>query len=73
MNTSIAQGIKHTPFEVVFGQKPRLNVTLWRSIADQGIEDEEDLPTSILKQLAEISNTYATRNEGERLKSMNSK
>jgi hypothetical protein len=24
MNTSLAQGIKHTPFEVVFGQKPRL-------------------------------------------------
>ncbi len=65
MNTSIAQGIKHTPFEVVFGQKPRLNVTLWKSIVDQGIENEEDLPPSILKQLAQISNTYATRDEGE--------
>ena len=29
MNTSLAQGIKHTPFEVVFGQKQRLNMTLW--------------------------------------------
>ncbi len=65
MNTSIAQGIKHTPFEVVFGQKSCLNVTLWKSIADQGIEDEEDLPPSILKQLAQISNTYTTRDEGE--------
>ena len=64
MNTSIAQGIKHTPFEVVFGQKPRLNVTLWESIADQGIEDEEDLPPSILKQLEEITNTDTATDEG---------
>jgi transposase InsO family protein len=64
-NTSIAQGIKHTPFEVVFGQKPRVNMALWQSIADQGIEEEEDLPPSILKQLAEISDTNVTRDEGE--------
>ena len=47
MNTSIAQGIKHTPFEVVFGQKPRIDSTLWQSIEEQGIEDEDDLPSSI--------------------------
>ncbi|CAF0978657.1 unnamed protein product [Rotaria sordida] len=63
MNTSLAQGIKHTPFEVVFGQKPRLNMILWQSIADQGIEDEEDLPLPIRKQLKEIPNRDVTENE----------
>ncbi|CAF0998919.1 unnamed protein product [Rotaria sordida] len=63
MNTSLAQGIKHTPFEVVFGQKPRLNMTLWESISDQGIEDEDDLPPSIRKQLEENLNTDATTDE----------
>ncbi|CAF2081135.1 unnamed protein product [Rotaria magnacalcarata] len=44
MNTSLAQGIKHTPFEVVFGQRPR-------------IEDEDDLPPSIRKQLEDAADT----------------
>ncbi|CAF4134003.1 unnamed protein product [Rotaria magnacalcarata] len=57
MNTSLAQGIKHTPFEVVFGQRPRLNMTLWQSISDQGIEDEDDLPPSIRKQLEDAADT----------------
>jgi transposase InsO family protein len=65
MNTSLAQGIKHTPFEVVFGQKPRLNMVLWQSIADQGIEDEEDLPTSIRMQLEETPNADVTQDEGK--------
>lgn len=51
MNTSIAQGIKHTPFEVVFGQKPRVDSMLWQSIEEQGIEDEDDLPSSLKEQL----------------------
>jgi transposase InsO family protein len=65
MNTSLAQGIKHTPFEVVFGQKPRLNMTLWQSIADQGIEDEDDLPPSIRKQLEETPDADVTKDEGK--------
>ncbi|CAF3590318.1 unnamed protein product [Rotaria socialis] len=63
MNTSLAQGIKHTPFEVVFGQKPRLNMTLWQSISDQGIEDEEDLPPSIRNQLEQSSDLNAPEDE----------
>ena len=53
MNTSLAQRIKHTPFEVVFGQQPRLNMTLWQSISNQSIKNEEDLPSSIQQQLEE--------------------
>ena len=59
MNTSIAQGIKHTPFEVVYGQKPRIYSTLWQSIEEQGIEDEDDLPSSIKEQLDEELNGTA--------------
>ncbi|CAF5219309.1 unnamed protein product, partial [Rotaria magnacalcarata] len=57
MNTSIAQGIKYTPFEVVLGQRPRLNMTLWQSISDQGIEDDDDIPPSIRKQLEDAPDT----------------
>ncbi|CAF3798384.1 unnamed protein product [Adineta steineri] len=64
MNTSLAQGIKHTPFEVVFGQKPRVDLTLWQSIVEQGIEDEDDLPLSIREQLDETSNKNNAENEG---------
>ncbi|CAF4312458.1 unnamed protein product [Adineta steineri] len=53
MNTNLTQCIKHTPFKVVSEQELRLNMTLWQSLADQGIEDEDALPASILKQLEE--------------------
>ncbi|CAF2514846.1 unnamed protein product [Rotaria sp. Silwood2] len=64
MNTSLAQGIKYTLFEVVFGQRPRLNMTLWQSISDQGIEDEDDLPPSIRKQLEDAPDADVPENEG---------
>jgi hypothetical protein len=65
MNTSLAQGIKHTPFEVVFGQKPRVNLTLWQTISDQGIEDEDDLPRSIREQLDDTTDTSTVNVESE--------
>jgi hypothetical protein len=65
MNTSLAQGIKHTPFEVVFGQKPRVDLTLWQSIAEQDIEDEDDLPPSIIEQLNENFNASDTKDESK--------
>ena len=71
MNTSIAQGIKHTPFEVVFGQRPRIDSTLWKSIEEQGIEDEDDLPLSIREQLDDALNATTEKestftNEGNK-------
>ncbi|CAF4008161.1 unnamed protein product, partial [Rotaria sp. Silwood1] len=44
MNTSLARGVDTTPYEIVFGQKPRLGFDLWKSIDEQGIINEEDLP-----------------------------
>ncbi|CAF1487245.1 unnamed protein product [Rotaria sordida] len=40
-----------TPYEIVFGQKPRVDFELWKSISEQGIENEEDLPATVLNQL----------------------
>jgi hypothetical protein len=36
MNTSLARGVNMTPYEIVFGQKPRLDFDLWKSIDEQG-------------------------------------
>lgn len=63
MNTSLARGIKHTPFEVVYGQRPRVDLTLWKSIEEQNIEDEEDLPPSIKEQLDETFNSKESNEE----------
>jgi transposase InsO family protein len=65
MNTSLAQGIRHTPFEIVFGQKPRVDLTLWQSIAEQNIEDEDDLPQSIREQLNEAFKTDDVKDESK--------
>jgi hypothetical protein len=35
MNTSLARGVSMTPYEVVFGQKPRVDNELWKSIEEQ--------------------------------------
>ncbi|CAF1524771.1 unnamed protein product, partial [Rotaria sp. Silwood1] len=66
MNTSLARGVDTTPYEIVFGQKPRLGFDLWKSIDEQGIINEEDLPPAILEQLMEdktsMSTTYDVSN-----------
>lgn len=36
MNTSLACGVKMTPYEIVFGQKPRVDYDIWKSIEEQG-------------------------------------
>ena len=35
MNTSLARGVNMTPYEIVFGQKPRLDQEIWKSIDEQ--------------------------------------
>ncbi|CAF1444319.1 unnamed protein product [Rotaria sordida] len=53
MNTSLARGVNMPPYEIVFGQKPRVDYELWKLIDDQDITLEEDLPSSIRQRLAE--------------------
>ncbi|CAF5046794.1 unnamed protein product [Rotaria sp. Silwood1] len=69
MNTSIARTINQTPFEVVFGQQPRMDDHVWKCIEshlkDKQYDEpshiilEEDLPSDIfemIKQVDDIEN-----------------
>ncbi|CAF4558114.1 unnamed protein product [Rotaria sp. Silwood2] len=49
LNTSLARGVNMTPYEIVFGQKPRVDFEIWKSLSEQ--ENEEDLPDTVLNQL----------------------
>jgi hypothetical protein len=56
INTSIARTINKTPFEVVFGQRPRADDYVWKSIEGQlknkqtkDVVYEEDLPDDIFE------------------------
>ncbi|CAF2145925.1 unnamed protein product [Rotaria magnacalcarata] len=53
INTSEAQTIGETPYEVVFGQKPRSDFEMWKLLSENGIEDEEKLPREIMEALNE--------------------
>ncbi|CAF4752695.1 unnamed protein product, partial [Rotaria sp. Silwood2] len=81
INTSIAKSINKTPFEVVFGQHPRTDDDIWKSIVNHQQQDDtnkiildEDLPDDIAKIVKETD--YADSelisdqddNDNERLK-----
>ncbi|CAF4636051.1 unnamed protein product, partial [Didymodactylos carnosus] len=65
INTRVACGIKCTPYEVMFGQKPRSDSDFWRIIKDQNIEDEDMLPVPVEAQQesGESTNDYALIDE----------
>ncbi|CAF3193160.1 unnamed protein product [Rotaria sp. Silwood2] len=65
MNTSLARGVNMIPYEIVFGQKPRVNFELWKSLTEHGIENEEDLPEAILNQLTADNNPNLMFNDIE--------
>jgi hypothetical protein len=44
INTSIARTINKTPFEVVFGQTPRMDEDTWRSVVSQVKNQQSDEP-----------------------------
>ncbi|CAF1598739.1 unnamed protein product, partial [Didymodactylos carnosus] len=51
INTSIVQTIDKSPYEVVFGQKPRSDFEIWSVLSKDGIEDEEQLPNNFIDTL----------------------
>ncbi|CAF4594993.1 unnamed protein product, partial [Didymodactylos carnosus] len=53
INTSCAQTTKKSPYEVVFGQKPRSDFEMWKMLSDDGIEDEEQMPADFIQMLNE--------------------
>ncbi|CAF1243577.1 unnamed protein product [Didymodactylos carnosus] len=65
INTRVACGIKCTPYEVIFGQKPHSDSDFWRIIKDQNIEDEDMLPVPIETQQesGESTSDYALIDE----------
>jgi transposase InsO family protein len=47
INTRISTVTKKTPYEVMFGQAPRSDSDFWKIVRENGIEDEEHLPTQV--------------------------
>ncbi|CAF1459288.1 unnamed protein product [Didymodactylos carnosus] len=47
INTRLASATKTTPYEVLFGQKPRSDVEFWRVVKEKNILDEDDLPGNV--------------------------
>ena len=60
INTSQAQTIGKTPYEVVFGQKPRSDFEMWKLLSESGIEDEEKLSAELVDALNESKNVRVT-------------
>ncbi|CAF1545738.1 unnamed protein product [Didymodactylos carnosus] len=55
INASEAQSISKTPYEVVFGQKPRSDFEMWKLLSETGIDDEEKLPVEFIDALNEVA------------------
>jgi hypothetical protein len=53
INTSVAEATNKTPYEIVFGQKPRSDFEMWRTINQAGVTDEENLPADFIDILNE--------------------
>ncbi|KAK7096975.1 hypothetical protein V1264_004017 [Littorina saxatilis] len=51
INTSISDTTGKSPYQLVFGQPPRTNSSLWQELSRQGILYEQDLPEDFLQQL----------------------
>ncbi|CAF4566871.1 unnamed protein product, partial [Didymodactylos carnosus] len=47
INTRMSSTIKTSPYQVMFGQAPRLESDFWKLVAQDEILDEEDLPTPV--------------------------
>ena len=43
MNTSYCRVTKYTPYELVFGQKPRANINLLKDMPVDTVTDEDDI------------------------------
>jgi hypothetical protein len=53
INASVTKVTNKTPFEIVFGQRPRSDFEMWKSINESGIEDEENLPNDLIYEVNE--------------------
>ncbi len=51
INTSVTKVKNKTPFEIVFGQRPRSDFEMRRIFSESGIEDEENLPDDFIYEV----------------------
>ena len=47
MNTQVCSATKHSPYHLVFQQRPQCNLTLLYELWNMNITDEDDLPENI--------------------------
>jgi hypothetical protein len=47
INIRMSSVTKTTPYEVIFGQQPCSDSDFWKLIQQNGVEDEENLPTPV--------------------------
>lgn len=47
INTRLSTVTKTTPYQVMFGQEPRSDSDFWKLVKENGILDEENLPTPV--------------------------
>jgi hypothetical protein len=70
INTRMSSVTKTTPYEVMFGQQPRSDSDFWKLIQQNGIEDEENLPTPVAElndDLNDDLNDNLNDNQGDSL------
>ncbi|CAF1560086.1 unnamed protein product, partial [Didymodactylos carnosus] len=48
INTRVSSTTKSTPYEVMFGQSPRSDSGFWKPVSQNGVLDEEDLPSPVV-------------------------
>ncbi len=65
INTEVSAPIKTTPYEMVFGQKPRLNNPIISQLWDQGIHDEENIPENVGEENIDALNKESKLNNGK--------
>ncbi|CAF1494586.1 unnamed protein product [Didymodactylos carnosus] len=57
INTRVSSTTKSTPYEVMFGQSPRSDSEFWKLVSQNGILDEEDLPSPVVSLDDDIENS----------------
>ena len=50
---SVLKVTNKTPFEIVFGQRPRSDFEIWKIVRESGVEDEENLPIDFIYEVNE--------------------
>ncbi|CAF1344955.1 unnamed protein product [Didymodactylos carnosus] len=64
INTRAAAGTKCTPYEVMLGEKTRLDCVFWDNIRVDGVVGHDDLPNEIHEMIQNAENVKDDQNVG---------